>query len=136
MRAPVLILVCTAFATAQDFGALAKATLALKAALEAMLNTGPRLREVKGLLGNGFDRWVTTQLPFDVAEAELFIHFSDTSGIKPEALSPAVEVKLPRLLDLLAQLIAVSERNAEKVRPVSHATTGSTGKSRSDTRSG
>jgi hypothetical protein len=77
-----------------------------KAALVQALETGAVLHEQRNQRGGGFDDWVNTQLGISLEEAECFIRFYEESGVRTEQLSPVVEVKLPRVLELLGQLDA------------------------------
>ena len=79
----------------------------LKPALAEMIKAGKQLAEAKRLVDGEFARFVETQLPFDLALAELLIRFSEVSRLKAEDLSAAVEVKMPVLLELFAQLSAM-----------------------------
>jgi hypothetical protein len=77
-----------------------------KAALVAALETGGLLYEERDRRGDGFDDWVNSQLGLSLSEAECFIRFYGESGVRTGQLSPLVDVKLPRVLELLGQLNA------------------------------
>jgi len=83
----------------------------LKASLTGMVDLGSKLSEAKCLLGDAFSRWVTTQLPLDAAEAELLIRICATAGLNAEDLSPASEVRLQALFDLLTKLAGLCDRD-------------------------
>lgn len=77
-----------------------------KAALVAAIETGAVLHDQRFQRGDGFDDWVNTQLGLSLDEAECYIRFYEASGVRTEQLSPVVEVKLARVLELLGQLNA------------------------------
>jgi hypothetical protein len=83
-----------------------------KAALVQALETGAALYEQRNQRGGGFADWVNTQLGLSLDEAECYIRFFEESGMRTEKLSPVVEVRLPRVLELLGQLDAGFPRRA------------------------
>jgi hypothetical protein len=88
-----------------------------KRALVDAIETGTVLQEERNRRGDDFGNWVDTQLGLSRSEAECYIRFYEESGIRTEQLSPAVEVKLPRVLELLGQLNNAVGKGAVPVRP-------------------
>jgi hypothetical protein len=82
-----------------------------KAALVAAIEVGAVLHQERSRFGDDFEEWVDTQLALSPSEAECYVRFYEESRVRPEQLSPAVEVKLPRVLELLGQLNAGLRRN-------------------------
>ena len=72
----------------------------LKGALVLMLTIGTKLIQLRQTLGDGFAEFVRTRLPFDLAEAELFMRLAQTPGLVMADFTPPVAVAMPRLMEV------------------------------------
>jgi hypothetical protein len=88
-----------------------------KAALVAAIEAGAVLQQERNRRGDEFVAWVNTCLGLTPSEAACFIRFFEKSGMRPDRLSPAVEVKLPRVLELLGQLNTAFGKGAAPALP-------------------
>jgi hypothetical protein len=88
-----------------------------KAALVAALEAGAVLQEERTRRGDEFGEWLDKELGLSRSEAECYIRFYEESAVQTQQLSPPVEVKLPRVLELLGQLNALLPRRDGPVRP-------------------
>ena len=88
-----------------------------KAALVNALETGAVLREERSQRGEAFEAWVDKELGLSRDEADCYIRFYEESGLRPEQLTPDIDVKLPRVLGLLGQLSNALGKGAVPVRP-------------------
>ena len=80
----------------------------LKGSLTAMARTGEALVEAQANLGGAYPHWVQTKLPLSRAEADFLACLcSAKSGINEKDLSPTRDVKLPRLVELLEELVSM-----------------------------
>jgi hypothetical protein len=87
-----------------------------KAALVKAIEAGAVLQEERSRRGDDFGDWVDTQLGLSRDEADCYIRFYEESPVRPEQLSPAVEVKLPGVLELLGQLHTTYGTGAAETR--------------------
>ncbi len=79
----------------------------LKGSIVRMHGVGVKLTTEQHLLGDKFADFVWTQLPFDLREAQLFMAVAATPGLEAANFTPAVEVKLPRLLEVMGQIVSM-----------------------------
>ena len=80
----------------------------LKGSLRAMARTGEALVAAQANLGASYPHWVQLKLSLTKAEADFLICLSAAeSGINEKDLSPAREVKLARLVELLGELVTM-----------------------------
>jgi hypothetical protein len=77
-----------------------------KATAAAMLKVGVELKQFKQTLGSGFYDFARTRLGLTPAIADFFIRLSETAGLDVAQFSPAIEMKLPRLLDVFGVVVA------------------------------
>jgi hypothetical protein len=100
-----------------------------KAALMAAIETGAVLHEERTRRGDDFEEWVDKQLAVSREEAAGYIRYYE-SGVRPEQLSPAVEVKLDRVLELLGQLHTAYSRGPAQTHPAETADKANHGQSK------
>jgi len=75
-----------------------------KGLLGNALKVGAELQKVRRNRGDDFDAWVDTQLSISHEDAEIYLRFFDESSCHANQLSPAIEVKLPRICKWLGIL--------------------------------
>jgi hypothetical protein len=100
--------------------AFVNAVRMLKGAMVEMITAGAELDQARRALGVDFAEVVQRRLPFNRPEAEMLIRLFGTTGFTADAFSPVVAVPMPRLLEVLGQVVSmygatavVAEPNAE-----------------------
>jgi hypothetical protein len=80
----------------------------LKGAAVRMLTLGPKFTQLRQTLGNDkFAEFVRTELPLDLREARLFTALASTPGLEAANFTPPIEIKLPRLLEVMGQVVSI-----------------------------
>jgi hypothetical protein len=75
-----------------------------KAALVEALKTGAVLKHERKKRGDNFEAWVAKKLALSPDEINGYIRFHEECGFRPEQLAAGVDVKSPRVFELLGQL--------------------------------
>jgi hypothetical protein len=70
-----------------------------KATVRVAIIAGNELAAAKRELGDGFDEFVATRMPWNMSEAAAAMRFVKEVGLQPDRLTPAHEVSLARLLE-------------------------------------
>ena len=110
----------------------------LKGALVKMLTLGANLIQLRQTLGNDkFADFVRTRLPFDLAEAELFMRLAATPGLDAAKFTPPVAVAMPRLLGVYDQILGmwstINGGSAPEPKVAATATEGTTATTTTET---
>ena len=79
----------------------------LKAVFVRFGTIGAELAKEQQLRGDGFADFVRTELPFDMYVAQLFMALAATPGLEAANFTPPVAVAMPRLLEVMGQIVCM-----------------------------